>query len=491
MSICQKIIEVSDGNELARALELVETDSIGLKGAAYLFTRTPYHKHLPDGLAEVWGPRLASAVFNSSSDEPKQDALRRLNSIPGQKVDDFLVAIASGKLKFTYSAHLKASEYHDEPDLVSAACLALAMRHHPDAAALAQASLSTHSDIASIAALEVALRLATGNPPLKPEIFKLKSFLIGFGGIQVLKETPPEQVSAKLLGAALKAPWGAVRGEAELLAFSLDVEPPKKPEDQNYRDIEYDKGLAAENPAEAISVYSEQLKVARGTTNADLLRLRGIAYSLLGRNEEALVDYRAARVLEHRRDEIPRMIATTLWRLGRSDEAIDGVSNTFPISDPWNLEVRGLAYLSKGDFSRAEQDLSASVLIDPRDIRRQFIQHLAACLSGHPELSPLASMRKDALSKDDDDANQWIQKISDLLSSGINGDVLLKAAETAPADNRAAREAEACYYVAQVSRIAGQNVQEKELLLRCIALKQYQLTEHWLAATRLAKFESR
>ena len=92
---------------------------------------------------------------------------------------------------------------------------------------------------------------------------------------------------------------------------------------------------------------------------------------------------------------------------------------------------------------------------------------------------------------DDDESNRWTQQIANFLLGQLKGDVLLHSAKTAPADKRAAREAEACYYVAEVSRIAGQNVPEKELLLRCVALKQFQLTEHWLAATRLAKFESR
>ncbi len=491
MSVAEKIIELSDGNDLARALELVEADQGGLQGAAFLFCRTLYLERLPLRMAETWGPKLATVVLNSPEDSLKPDAIYRLLSISGEGISNFLVGIASRKTAFPYTAHFQPNDYDYEPELVSAACLALAMRHHPQAAQFTRIEIAKTPNRPSRIALEVAMTLSTGAPTLNPEAFKLLSYVVGFGALQVIEETPPDLIPAKLLGAALNASAGRVREAAERLAFKLGVGPAKEPEEQNYREIEYDKGLAGENPVEAITVYSEQLKIARGTTKGDLLRLRGGAYALLGRNEEALADFQTSRKLDPRQGETSRMIATTLWQLGRGEEAVASLSRQFPLRDPWDLEVRGVAHLSLGNYKKAEQDLSASVIVYPQELYRLFFQHLAARLSGHPEFSRLASNREDALFDPQDEADQWTQKIADYLLGKISRDKLIQATQAGSPERRVSREAEALYYIAQELRVAGDLKGEKDQLMRCVALNQFQLTEHWLAAVRLAKSDSR
>lgn len=479
MSVCRKIIEVSAGADLEKALRLVERDTRqGLKGAAFLFCATPYHSKLSDPAADEWGPKLAAVVLRSFDDDLKPDALRRLISISGPQVDAFLVAVASGEQQFPYAAHLHRSEYDEEPELISAACLVLAMRHHSRATALAEAALRSVSDSPSKAALEVALALAGNRGALRPEVFKLKSFLIGFGAMQVLEEAPSDRVSARLIGAALDAPWGAVRERAERLAFQLGVGPAKKPEEHNYGDIEIDKALADEAPADAVAIYSGQLDQAIGVTKADLLRTRASAYAALGKLEMALDDLNASQKIHYSRDAV-RSIATTLWQAGRPKEAVDALSRSFPMSDPWDLEVRGLARLCAGEFDEAERDLAASVLIDSRGLYRQIFHHLAANLNKHPELSRLADLESTALAEKDD----WSRTVASFLLDRLAEEKLFESAKN-PRD-----QAEAYYYAAQIKRLAGNLEAERALLTRSVAMQQFRLTEHWLAKARLHEFE--
>ena len=480
MSVCRQIIESSDGADLARALELVAGDDRGLQGAAYLFSQTLFLSKLPATGATDWAPKLAEIVFRTFDDSAKPAAVRRLISIPGPAIDELLVAIASGQREFPYSAHLQRDKYDQEPNLVSAACLALAMRHNLAATALAKKMLPSTSDQPSRTALEVVLQFAESGRSVNPEIFKLQSFIIGRAGLQLMKEMPADAVSAKLLGAALDAPYGAIREEAEEMATGLGIPEFRKRDPHNFDEIKVDRSLAEDNPKEAIAAYSEDLLRAIGATKARLLRYRGCAYSNLGQLDAALRDLRASQEIEHNRD-VQREIANVLWNSGDYGEAVKTLNHQFPLSDPWDLEARGLAYLAKEDFANAEKDLTVAVVVDPRELYRQLFQHLAAHLAGHPELSRLQALRKEALADD----SEWTPKIADYLLGRCTEEALFAAATSSGGSTERAHEAEACYYASQVHRLHNDLAGEKLFLSRCVQLEQFRLTEHWLAVARL------
>ena len=485
MSVCRRIVEMADGGDLARGFEIIADDPSALHGAAFLFCATPYLKHLQPREAAILAPKLAEIVFSTFDDSSKDDAIRRLAylRVTASDVDALLAAIASGKRTFSYTAHLKRRNSDAEPELVSAACLALAIRKYPGTAELATNLLAVTSDGPSKAALEVALCLSTGKADLKPEVFKLESFLIGFAAMEVLRGMPADRVPAALVGAALDAPYAAVSGEAEAFAETLGIRRETRPVPHNFDEVPVDDDLASENPNEAIAVYSDQMNIAIGATKARLLKDRGDAYRTLGRPETAIIDYRAAGTIDFTSIKT-REIAEALWEAGQSADALRAINHQFPLTDLGDIQTRGIILLAEDRCGDAERDLTAAILVDPRERTMQIFQHLAANFAGHPELSRLNSLEKEAIW-----GTEWTGMISDYLTDRITVNAFTAGALKTDGASSMRNQAAAFYYIAAKYRMIGNGAAEKEMLSRCIALKQFRLTEYWLASARLKAIE--
>ena len=482
MSVCREIIQQMDGRDLARALELVESDDLGIRGAAFLFCAMSYTKRLPESSAAQWAPKLATVVLSTFCDPKRPDAMERLVSAPGPQTDELLISIASKQRAFPDSPGYKRGDENGEPGVLASACLVLAMRHHPNAEALARLRLAEATDKRDRSALQIALSLSTHHLEFSPEAFKLESYLIGFGALQYLREQPTDSVPASLIGAAMEAPFGAVRDEGEEFGHKLGVGPSKDLYEDSRFEVQVDPVLAEEAPEEAIIVYGDQLQRARGATKAEVLGARAKAYIALGRMDEALTDLKNAKSMGFNRVE-SRDVADVLWKVGRPDEAVRMLSNTFPMSDPWDLEVRGIAHLSAEDFAAAENDLSAAALIDPRDLNRLIFQHMAAVLSGRSEYSRLKELKESAL--DEDDA--WSRKIADYLLGKLSEEAFLAASHAAGSVQTQRKEAETYFYLAFSARVHSNRQREQDLLTRCVRMKQVTLTENWLATAWLPK----
>lgn len=479
-SLARTVVEQASADDLLNSLKVIEADVAGKNGAALLFCEFPFHRKLDSNSADYWAAKLGELVLASENDSRKADAIRRMTDTPGGQVDEMLLSIAEARRTFSYVAHLNRDQYDQEPELLASVCLALAIRGHPRAAEAIAAHRQTLDDFGK-AAIHVAECLVSKTIALDPSVFKIQSSLIGFGALKLLEDAAPDQVPARLIGAAMDAPWGAVRSAATKLGAKLGVGPVKEIEEHNFDEVNFDDSLADSAPQIGVSEYTAALVRAKGITKGRLLQLRGHAFLNLGRNDEALKDYEAAKEFDRRTNRSDK--AKALWRSGRVKEAVQELSWKLPLSDPWELTLRGTAYFAEEKFSDAERDFAAASTVDPRNSQAIIFQHISAHLSANQQMSRLNAPNEYRFVHDDFD-----QALEEYFLGRIEDTQLMDRA--AEAEFAMLTRARAWFFRSQLARMNGDSVVEQANLRECVALEQFQADEHWLALARLARLKS-
>ena len=487
MSLTSEFVHRADKADIAAALSLSKSDPMAVQGAAFFFARGELA--LPESEQELWWPVLADVVFQRGTDDLKQTALRRLIRSKVPATSELLAAIATGRVKYDYSAHLQG-ERKGEPDLVAAACLALAMKGDSQAASALAELEGRYDDGPSRAALELTRCLLRKDADFEVSSFNYFSFILGNAGLQALRNLPPEKIPASHIAAALNAPWGAVREDAEVFASEIglarasDVKLPN-----NSHELDPPIRLARIDPTMAILVFSDMLPSARGETVRTLLEYRGKAFLNTGRNAEAAADFRAALKVKYDR-QLVWLEATALWRSGDYQEALRLLKNATSLADHQPRETRGLVHFATEEMKDCEDDLAPIVALFPGDYRIATLHHMAACASGRPEFSQLSRSISAAESWED---KRFEAVLPRFWKNQMSEDQLLERARHPVGDSDESvmeNEALTNFAISQKARLSKDNIKELAYLERVVALGQFGLSEHWLAHARLGNLQA-
>jgi hypothetical protein len=209
-----------DGRQFLSALSKLGDDRAGLRGAARVFFDEGFderyrqeglHKRVPSESRTEWMVRLAKIVFTDDRDADKVTLLRFL----GNEHDPEVRALLRDVFRGLVGKEIKRTKDSDEePGIRTGAALSLAYLGDASIKAEVEAMLRQVKDPADVAALELCLALLGDRAYLKVEHFRLRSFTIGFAGLEAIERYQGQPGMEALVGGALQHPFGLVSAKA-------------------------------------------------------------------------------------------------------------------------------------------------------------------------------------------------------------------------------------------------------------------------------------
>jgi hypothetical protein len=193
------------------ALNRLKEDRRGLLGAARFYFWEDWRERMPVQSRPEWAVRLAEVVLHDGWDGNKSLVLRWLQYDDSPPVRALLHRVRHGE---TGKEVDRKTVWFDEPGIRAAATLALVCLNEPipkeEVAVLLQKSQFKQDK----AAYEVCLAFLGDPSFLRREQFLLKSYMIGYAGLEAIERFKGKHGIDVLVLGALHHPWGAVRDEA-------------------------------------------------------------------------------------------------------------------------------------------------------------------------------------------------------------------------------------------------------------------------------------
>ena len=188
-------------------------DSQAATGAARLFFHYGYHGKVPWVLRDGVAPALLRAAVERDQPYFAIEAIRIAGEFGDQRVAAALREIAAGSLTPPTPSRLKMPD--EEPSLRYLSALVLSRRGDTEAARLVK-ELAALPDISKqdLAALAICRCFLAERDTIKPEMFELDSWSIGYFGIAALEKQGDKTALNVMITGATMHSWALVRQEA-------------------------------------------------------------------------------------------------------------------------------------------------------------------------------------------------------------------------------------------------------------------------------------
>jgi len=182
-----------------------------LLGAARLYFYEGMSRFVPEDKRSALADTLTRAVLRSDKCGNSIEAVMWLGESPGKETTALLEEMALGQVKSADPQ--RASD--DEPLLPVAACLLLAQTDSPEFKACYQAASALPNQYkADKAALQVARALHGEKGLLDASIFKVRSYIVGYGAVDALEAEGDKRALDALVTGGTQHPWADVQEEA-------------------------------------------------------------------------------------------------------------------------------------------------------------------------------------------------------------------------------------------------------------------------------------
>lgn len=199
------------GKQFLNGLTKLKDDRPALLGAARLYFSGGFRDKVPLEMRPELDARLAEIVLNSSDEANKSVVLGRLKTFDGPPARTLLRRVQTGETgKEMEREHI----WSDEPGLRATATLALLHLGEPVTKEGIKQELAKTTSKQDKAAYEICLALLGDAKYLHPDQFALKSYTIGFAGLEAIERLKGKECMEALVAGAIHHPWGAVNEHA-------------------------------------------------------------------------------------------------------------------------------------------------------------------------------------------------------------------------------------------------------------------------------------
>jgi hypothetical protein len=197
------------GHIMPSVLEFAVTDPKTVIGAGRLFFGYRYHRNLPETMRDGLAPKFLRTTIERDRTGYARRAIVCTGEIATLAVAEVLRDVAAGKLK----PAVPEQGADEEPGLRCLAALVLAQRGDAQAPALV-AALADAAGASNQAALAIARSFLGDRDAIRPEIFRIRSFLIGYAGLAALERQGDKAALDVVITGGLEHSWALVNQEA-------------------------------------------------------------------------------------------------------------------------------------------------------------------------------------------------------------------------------------------------------------------------------------
>ena len=203
-------LKLVDGTAFGKALELVDGDPVALRGAARLAFGDRWLAKLPPSEQGPWAARLGAQVIAQGDPDSMETALRCLGDVRHADV----AALLERASRQVVPRDRDSEDWHQDPGLQAAALLQRAKQGDPKAKGEIESLLSGTTDPADGAALSMGLAFLGDASRLNIELFRFRSYTLGYMGIEAIESFGGREGLDVLLQVIKVHPFGAVNEEA-------------------------------------------------------------------------------------------------------------------------------------------------------------------------------------------------------------------------------------------------------------------------------------